>query len=253
MTGRVQFAIGNADDVLLFREQEAPILALLAPIQNTPRCIMVRADSPAQSLDQLAGMTLQANVGRPFLTFMENRGLLKEVRVVPYSGSVANFVSDTNTAIQAYAFSEPLLAQQQGVSTRQLMLSDVGFNPYASCLITTENYASEREDVVQRMVSACREGWAQYFEDASRSNAAILADNPHGMTQEALEFGVKELRPLCLPEGLAVEDVGSMDLQRWQALVDQFAQLGLLDAQKVPASAVFTTKYLEQSKAQVAE
>lgn len=244
LTGRVQFAIGNADDVLLFREQEAPIVALMAPIQNTPRCVLVRADAPAKNLRELRGMTLQANVGRGFLTFMESEGMLDGVKVVPFTGSVAQLVTDPNTAVQAYSFSEPLLATQQGVEVRTMMLSDVGYNPYASCLMTTEAMIAERKDLVKRMVAASREGWTKYFETPEETNAAILKVNEHGMTAESLEFGVNVLRPLCIPTGAAPADMGAMSAARWSELVDQFVKIKLVSPANVIASEAFTTEFL---------
>lgn len=146
VTGRVQFAIANADDVLLFREQGADIVSLLAPIQQTPRCVLVRADSGIDSLSKLKGMTLQANKGQAFLNFMEVRGMLEGVQVIPYAGSVAQFVADKNTAIQAYNFSEPQLAEEKGVPVKTLMLSEIGFNPYASCLVATGDTIKQNGD-----------------------------------------------------------------------------------------------------------
>lgn len=247
LTGRVQFAIGNADDVLLFCEQDADIVALMAPIQNTPRCILVRDSSDIKSLSDLKGLTLQANAGRPFVDYMQSEGLLDGVQVVPYSGTVTGLVADSNTAIQAYSFSEPLIAKQQGVETRSLMLSDAGFNPYASCLITTQDFLDDNDDITRRMVAACREGWIRYLEDSSQTNAAILADNQQGMTQEALDFGADQLRPLCLPEGMAIEQVGQMSLGRWQQLTEQFLTLKLVTAENVQAESVFDSSYLESS------
>ncbi len=247
LTGRVQFAVGNADDVLLFREQDAPVVALMAPIQNTPRCVLVRAESAAKDLTGLKGMTLQANVGRPFLSFMESKGLLNNVQVVPFNGSVARLVSDTNTAIQAYSFSEPLLATQQGVEVRSLMLSDIGYNPYASCLMTTEATIDAKRDVVGRMVAASREGWRKYFEDPTDTNAAILAANEQGMTPESLEFGVNELRKLCMPEGTTSDDIGMMSTSRWTELVNQFVEIKLVTASKVKASEAFTSEFITPS------
>ncbi len=247
VTGRVQFAIGNADDVLLFRNEDVPVVALMAPIQNTPRCVLVREDSGVTKLSELAGLVLQANTGRPFLSFMQAEGLLSGVQVVPYSGTVAKLVSDKGTAIQAYSFSEPFMAQEQGVAVRKLMLSDIGFNPYASCLLATESYVKDNRDLVGRMVVACREGWKQYFEAPEQANAAILAANAHGMTAEALAFGVAELKPLCLPDTMTPEQIGQMSSARWTQLVEQFSKLRLIDAAKVSADQVFNAEFLERS------
>jgi|LakMenEpi03Aug12_release.lakeMendotaPanAssembly.Ray.scaffolds.fasta_scaffold00384_2 NitT/TauT family transport system substrate-binding protein len=245
LTGRVQFAVGNADDVLLFRQEQADIVALMAPIQNTPRCVLVHADSQVKDLSQLSGLTLQANVGRPFLNFMEHKGLLKDVKVVPFSGNVANFVTDPQTAIQAYSFSEPLLAKQQGVETRALMLSDIGFNPYASCLIATGDYLRDNEDLVRRMVIACQLGWQKYLAEPDQTNALILTLNSQGMSAEALKFGAQQIRPLCLPDGMNPEMVGQMQESRWKTLADQFIELGLAAPDRIEPSKVFTTRYLQ--------
>jgi NitT/TauT family transport system substrate-binding protein len=249
VTGRVEFAIGNADDVLLFRNQDVPVVALMAPMQNTPRCVLVRDDSPATKLSELKGMVLQANVGRPFLTFMESEGLLEGVQVVPYAGTVAKLVSDSNTAIQAYSFSEPFMAKEQGITVRRLMLSDIGFNPYASCLLSTEKYVAENQDLVSRMVVACREGWKKYLASPEKTNATILAANAQGMTAEALKFGVTELQPLCLPDGLPEDELGMMTSERWTSLMEQFSKLGLVDQSKFTVSQVFTTQFINRTSA----
>ncbi|GAB5405380.1 MAG: ABC transporter substrate-binding protein [Aureliella sp.] len=244
LTGRVEFAIGNADDVLLFCQQDANVVALLAPIQDTPRCILVRESSEVDALTKLAGLTLQANAGRPFVDYMQAEGLLDGVQIVPYPGTVTGFVADENTAIQAYSFSEPLLAKQQGIEPRLLMLSEAGFNPYASCLITTGDYIEANEDMVQRMVSACREGWQAYLQDSDAANEAILADNQHGMTKEALDFGADQLRPLCLTSNMSPESIGQMKLERWETLVEQFVKLKLVDSDSVKAQDVFDVRFM---------
>lgn len=246
VAGRVQFAIGNADDVLVFREQDVPMVALMAPIQNTPRCILVHADSPVQELSQLSGMTLQAGSGRPYLSYMKSKGLLDGVQVVPYSG-VPQFVTDAKNAMQAYSFSEPLLAKQQGVDVRVLPVSQIGFNPYASCLVATDDYIAQNQDIVSRMVVASREGWKKYFDAPEKTNAAILAENQHGMSQEALDFGAKELKPLCLTADTPADEIGAMTEQRWSELISQFSELGLLDPGKVTPNSVFTTQFIDRS------
>ncbi|RMF40568.1 MAG: ABC transporter permease [Planctomycetota bacterium] len=243
VTGRIEFAVANADDVLLYRQQGAPVVALLAAMQESPRCILVHEESGVESLQELRGLTLQAGAGRPYLLFLQARGLLDGVQVVPYSG-VARFVADPRSAMQGYTFSEPFLAQQAGAHVRVLKVAELGFNPYASCLITTERMIASQPELVQAMVDACRRGWLAYLDDPQATNLHILKLNEQGMTLDALTFGARELRNLCLPEGMPREQFGRMTRQRWQTLIDQFAELKLVDPQKVAVDSVFDTRFI---------
>jgi NitT/TauT family transport system substrate-binding protein len=242
--GRSEFGVINADDVLVARNQQAPIVALMAPIQKGPRCIMVRADSGIQSFDQLKNITLQIDSGRPYVPFLKSKGLLDDsVKLAPYFGSVAQLVAGPGYAAQGYSFSEPFMAKQQGVEVHQLMMSEIGYNPYASLLVSTESYVKDHSDVSKRMVSACVEGWQKYFSDPKSTNEVILAANKQGLTKEALEYGVEALKPLCY-EGDDMSRIGQMTIERWTQLADTLVDLKLIDRSKLNTQAAFTSQYL---------
>ena len=57
-TGAVEFGVTNADDVLYARAQQAPVVALMAPYQINPRCIMVHESSGIDRLDQISDIPL---------------------------------------------------------------------------------------------------------------------------------------------------------------------------------------------------
>ncbi|TWU47193.1 NMT1/THI5 like protein [Rubripirellula tenax] len=242
--GRVQFAMANADDVVLFRREGMDIVAVLAVLQNSPRCILVREDSGVEDFKGLAGMTLQRQAGRMFLEFMRSKGFLDKVTEVPYHGSVSSMIADPKIAIQAYSFAEPLLAREQGVEVRTLMVSELGWNPYSSVLITSGKLIREQPELVRTFVKATQQGWANYLADSKLGNEAILSANEHGMTQEALDFGSKELTPLALPEGMAIDQIGAMSQARWKTLVDQMDALDPGAAGKVKAEDCFTDQFL---------
>ena len=242
--GRVQFAMANADDVVLFRREGMDIVAVMAVMQDSPRCILVRHDSGVTSFDDLAGMTLQRQTGRLFLEFMRSKGILDQVQEVPYHGSVSSLVADPKIAIQAYSFAEPLLAREQGVKVRTLMVSDLGWNPYSSVLVTTGKLIREEPELVQTFVKATREGWRSYLSDAAAGNQAILRANKHGMTEAALDFGSTKLRPLALPNGMPPSQVGTMTAQRWQHLVDQMNEIEPGSTSSVKAEDCYTLEFL---------
>lgn len=243
--GRVQFAFANADDVVIFRRQGMDIVAVLAAMQDSPRCILVRADSGVDSFEGLAGMTLQRQAGRPFLEFMRSKGILDQVQEVPYHGSVSSLVGDESIAIQAYSFAEPLLAEQQGVEVRRLMVSDLGWNPYSSVLITTGKLIREQPELVRRFVQATRLGWQNYLSEPTVGNEAILEANKHGMTAEALEFGSTEMKSLAMPDGMEMTDIGRMTLERWTELVEQMDALDPSSAGIVKPEECFTSEFLQ--------
>jgi len=245
--GRIQFGVGNADDVLMAREQSAPLVALMAPMQIGPRCIMVREDSGITSFEELKNITLQIDPARPYVPFMKSKGLLTEnVKTVPYFGTVAQLVSDPRTAQQAYSFSEPPMAEQQGIKVKKLMMSDIGYNPYASVLISTEDFLKGHSDIARRMVAACVEGWAKYLETPEETNKYILSQNRQGMTEEALAYGVANLKPLCLPEGFDPAKLGTMERSRWETLAGQLQELKMISS-KVKPTESFTTDFLPNS------
>ncbi|MGB0595560.1 MAG: ABC transporter substrate-binding protein [Rubripirellula sp.] len=242
--GRCDFGFANADDVVLARRQGMDIVAVLAAMQNSPRCILVQEASGVKSFDDLAGMTLQVQPGRLFVEFMREKGFLNEVQEVPYQGSVAPLVADRKVGIQAYSFAEPLLAQQEGVEVRVLMVSELGWNPYSSVLITSGDLIRNDPERVRRFVQATRTGWKNYLLDPKLGNEAILDANEHGMTAEALEFGVAGLRKLALPEAIDVEQVGLMSKERWATLVEQMDRLEPEVSVKVNPQDCFTNEFL---------
>lgn len=241
--GRIQFGIINGDELLLARESGVDIVSLLAPLQTSPRCILVRADSGIEKFDQLSGLTLQLGAGQPFIEFMKSKGFLENVKIVPYQGSVAGLVSGTGVGQQAYVFSEPLLAEQANVPVKSLMVSDAGFNPYTSLLATTTEYTKKNPELVKRMVQACQEGWQKYLSEPEETNKFILTQNEHGLTTEALAYGVEKMKPLCINGAVKLENVGAMTAERWSELVSQMVELKLIDSAKVKAADCFNSSF----------
>jgi NitT/TauT family transport system substrate-binding protein len=206
--GRADFAITNADDVVLYRAAGSDIVALLAAMQDNPRCILVRSDSPMTSWETLKGMTLQRQEGQGFVEFLRAKGVLEGVQEVPYHGSVSNMVEDPKIAVQAYSFAEPFLAKEAGAEVKTFMVSDLGWNPYSSVLVTRGELIRENPELVAAFVKATRKGWQNYISQPAEGNKAILAANQHGMTAGALEFGSTSLVELAQPDSMPLEEVG---------------------------------------------
>ena len=227
-TDRVAFAVANADQVLLGREQARAVVAVMAAMQDSPRCIMVHANSGIDSLLKLRNLTLAVGAGKPFAKYLLSRLPDANLTVVPYQGNVAAFLQQENYAQQGYVFSEPFVARQQGADPQCLMLSEIGFNPYTSLLITSERMIKADPQLVAKVVRASLRGWEKYLEAPDETNQHIHAINSE-MGLEILAYGAQAIRPLCRPDTGDAVPLGSMSPQRWQSLAGQLISVGLLE------------------------
>lgn len=224
-TGRVEFGVSNADEVLIARSQGLPVVAVLAPIQTSPRVIMVHEESGIKSLQELSNLTLAIEPQAPFADFMKRKLKLEGVRLVPYTGSVAPFVADRKWAQQAYGISEPFVARQKGAKPVNLYVSELGYNPYTSVLVVSEKTLKENPDLVRKVVSASREGWARYLADAKGADVLMKNANPQ-LDQAILDFGHAELQKLCRTPDTQRLGVGAMTAERWNDLAAQLQGMG---------------------------
>jgi NitT/TauT family transport system substrate-binding protein len=224
-TGRVDFGVSNADEVLIARSQGVPVVAVLAPIQTSPRVIMVHEESGIKSLADLKDLTLAIEPQAPFANFLKKKLPLTNVRFVPYTGSVAPFVADKKWAQQAYGISEPFVAQGKGAKPVNLYVSDLGYNPYTSVLVVSEKTLKERPELVRKMVQASRDGWIRYLENAAGADSLMKKANSQ-LDQGLLDFGHAELLKLCRNPDTEAMGVGAMTAARWNDMATQLAAMG---------------------------
>ena len=242
-SGQVDFGISNADEVLMARAAGVDVVALMAPLQISPRCILVHADSGIEKLEDLKNLTLAMSVRNAFGHYLQKKLPLEGVEIVPYAGNVAKFLTDKNYAQQAYNISEPFVVKEQGGAARCLMVSDIGFNPYTSLLVTSTKFLEENEDAVAAMVRESVRGWGYYIVRSGKANNRIRELNPE-MSQEILMFGVEQLKPMVLDPEAKEAGIGTMSLERWKTLNNQLVELGMIEKGSAKPKQAFTTKYL---------
>ena len=247
-SGVVEFGVDNADKLLLGRVQQADVVAVMAPIQDSPRCIMVHKSEGIASLKDLAGrkpFTLAMNTGQPFAQFLMKQVDLSGAQITSYPGNVAQFLLEPKYGQQAYNFSEPFVAEQQGGDPVCLMLSELGFNTYTSLLITRGELIEQQPELVAKMTRASIRGWKKYLAEPDETNRHIHEQNTQ-MGLDVLAFGVGALKPLCLPHDFAAERLGTMTAERWQSLTSQMTEIGSLPADSVKPEAAFTLRFVTE-------
>lgn len=247
-TGRVEFGISNADQILVGRAREADVVAVFAALQTSPRCIIVHEASGIEQFEGLKNLTLAINQNSTFGNYLQRKVSLEGCTIVPYPGNVSTFLLNKDFAQQAYVFSEPFTAKKEGGDPVNLMAAEIGFNPYTSTLITEASMIKEKSSLVRDFTQAVQKGWQKYLTDPEETNRFILAQTDQ-MSEEdldILEFGAKELQALCLSDdSTGTIPLGNMTEQRWQKMADQLVECEVVDEGSLNVAAAFTNKFLK--------
>ena len=245
--GRVPFAISNADQILIGRAREADVVAVFAPLQTSPRCIMVHEKSGIRKFEDLKNITLAINENSSFGSLLKRRVSLEGCQIVPYPGNVSRFLQEEDFAQQGYVFSEPFVAKKEGGDPHNLMAADLGFNPYTSVLITHGDRVRDDPEMVGRFVKAVQAGWIKYLAEPARTNEYINEQNPE-MDLDILEFGAAELKKLCLNDSVSEFNLGTMTEERWSDMTAQLVECEIVE-EGLKGAEAFTTEFLGDDSA----
>jgi NitT/TauT family transport system substrate-binding protein len=140
-------------------------------------------------------------------------------------------------------FSEPFIVRRQGGKPRVLMVSELGFDPYTSVLLTSPDLVRKQPELVRKVVRASVRGWLQYLQDPAKTNEAIREKNGE-MDREVLAYGAEQVSALCIDEGAEGRPFGTMTLARWRTLCDQLVEVEAMKPASVDPVDVFTCDFL---------
>jgi NitT/TauT family transport system substrate-binding protein len=227
-TGQAEFGLGSSDQILEWDSNGLPLIAVAATMQHDPQAIMVHTGSPVQDFKDLEGHTVAAQTGATWLKYVISRYNLHNVRQIPSTLSIANFLADPNHVQQVFITSEPFFAKQAGADVRTFLISSSGYDPYR-VQFTTHDFVAQHPDVVAKFVRASVRGWQEYLRNPGPTNEYLLKLNPAlNPAQEA--YTAQALRDGGFITGgdPAGAQTGRMTAARWQTSYEQLKSLGIL-------------------------
>jgi NitT/TauT family transport system substrate-binding protein len=242
--GAVQFAMGSSDHVLQVIDHGVPLVAIAATMQHDPQAVMVHQDSPVHSFQDLDGHAVAIRLGlSTWFDYLVKRYQLKNVREIPATYSVANFLSDPGYIQQIFVTSEPFFAHQAGVPVRTMLISETGYDPYR-VMVTSRAFLQEHPETVAKFVRASVRGWRDYLAHPDDINGAIGKLNP-AMSVPQMKFSYAALRDQHFiagddPNGA---DLGRFDPARWTSMYQQLLDLKVISKPFDPGSA-YTMQFL---------
>ena len=243
-SGNAQFGMGQGDEILFARQNGIPLVVLAGIFQKNPQALMFHKGQDIQGFEDLDGRKVYVGNGVAYWEYIRTKYSLDNVEQFAYNGQLASFLEDETAVSQSYMTSEPFTLAQEGIEVDYLLNADSGYMPYGNILFTTEKFLEDHPDIVQAYVEASIEGWNYYKDNYSEVNTFIQDFNPD-MPLDKLEYSAQELQPLVYGFEAEEHGVGYMSQERWQTLMDQLLDLGLLE-EAIDVETVYTNEYLPQ-------
>lgn len=216
---KIEYGVLSADELVRMVAQSAPLVAIFACCQNSPRAMVVHEDSPYQSLEALwqSEATVGIEPGQGYVRWLDHRFGGHKLKRVPRPASLSTFLHDRSLSQGVYLFAEGASLQKQGARVRMLPVSDSGYNPYEVVVATTREHLAANPEQVRRLVQELASGWGSYLDKPRPSNEMMAKLNP-AMSVEEMDIAATLLSPLVRVSG---QRLGGMKAERWQTLIDQ--------------------------------
>ena len=109
-SGQVEFAIASADQMLTLNEKGGDLTAVFSVFETSPMGIMVKADAPWTSLEELwkSDATVAVEAGLPYLKYLSKKVPDSKVRIVPTGAGLAGFERGAVQGQQCFVTAEPV-------------------------------------------------------------------------------------------------------------------------------------------------
>jgi NitT/TauT family transport system substrate-binding protein len=213
-------------------------------MQHDPQAIMVHQDSPVHTFQDLDGHAVAIRLGAStWFEYLVKRYQLRNVREIPATYSVANFLQDPAYIQQIFVTSEPFFARQAGAQVRALLISQAGYDPYR-VFLTSRSFLQEHPEIVAKFVRASLRGWRDYLVHPDDVNAAIGKLNP-AMSAPQMKFSYEALRDqhFIAGDGPNGANLGRFDPARWTNMYQQLLDLKVITKPFDPTTA-YTTRFM---------
>jgi NitT/TauT family transport system substrate-binding protein len=235
VAGKLTFDItSNSFLALNFAQGQIPFEAVAAGFQKDPDILMAHPGVGHDNFEDLKGkpVAVSSDTRASWWLYLKAKYGFSDSQLRPYGFSLTPFFTDKNDVQEAYVTSEPFLVHQQtGQWPVVMMISDAGFDGYASLIATSDRLVKTDPDLVQRFINASIEGWYSYlYGDPKPAFAAILQANPD-MTPALMQYGYEQLKSRGIVDSGDAKTlgIGAMTDARWASFFNQMAATGLYD------------------------
>lgn len=234
--GRVDFAVG-ANTIQMFEavQENVPIITVAGFFQVDPVIFMSHPGAGLDRFEDLPKATafIASDMRASVWQWLKQAYGFRDDKVKPYGFNSAPFIADTHSIQQGYLTSEPYAIEKSGgFKPNVFLLSDFGYDDYATTIDVRADRIASNPDLVQRFVDASIVGWYHYlYGDNAAANAAIKRDNPE-MTDGQIAYSIAKMKERGVVDSGDAKTlgIGVLTDARMKSFFDKMAKAGVVPA-----------------------
>ena len=242
LDGTAQFSVAGADSLIVSRSEGKPISAIAVVFRRNPLVFFALAESNITGPQDFIGKRLHVTPFQQsvFTTMMDRVGVSSDQYTVVCCELEPIFSGDIDVSV-AYLTNEILEARAAGYKLNIIYPDDYGVHTYADTIIASDDFITNRPDLVRRFLRATLKGWRWAIENPDEAAVLALHYDP------ALSPDLQKAQMLAgIPLIHTGEDqIGWMRPDVWQGMIGWLLEQGIL-TETVELDEVYTMEFLQQ-------
>ena len=259
--GDIDFGYGTTDALVLGYE-DAPMLAVAAPLEKNPQIIMWDPETypDVETIADLrdADVLVQVFAGGSFSEIFVSDGTMNASQIdLSYDGSPARFIAEGGAiAQQAFASAEPYqylnVFEEWGKEVKYQLIHDAGLEMYSQAFAIRTGDKAALDGCLQRLVPIVQQATIDYALNPDRANAIIVdavatIDSFWVYSSELAAFSAAEQLRIGLVGNGPDSIVGNFEMARVQGVIDQMDAAGMDVPAGLVAADIVTNEYIDDS------
>lgn len=226
LDGSADFGVGTSA-LLLSRYAGKPVVVLANVFQHSALALVMREDSPTDSIHSLAGRTLMLEAhADELLAYLRREGVdPASLHYLPHHFDAQDLIDGRVDAMSVYLTDEPFFLDQAGFRYLTFTPRSAGIDFYGDNLFTSEQQITLHPQRVRAFRAASLRGWDYALRHPDEIIELILSQYSQRHSRAQLAFEAQQMQALIRDD---LVELGYSHPGRWRHIADTYAELGLL-------------------------
>jgi ABC-type nitrate/sulfonate/bicarbonate transport system substrate-binding protein len=247
VSGKAEFGVAGADDVLVGVSEGKAIKAIAAIYQESPVIYFALKESgittPQDFIGKRVGVRKGTGTYYTYIAMLNNLGIDRsKITEVPADTSEITLLLEKKVDIlPGFRTNEPKVAERMGYEVNIIKPEDFGIDIYADVLVTTQEVINRDYELVRMFVNATLDGWEWAVanqEAAVDITMKYVQDSTREHQQDMLE------ETAVLIKRSQATKIGQINFSKWNRTYTLLRQYGVI-SNDIDINTAYTTEFLQ--------